>query len=68
MAVVPESDDDGASAAVVAIFLIVLIVILAILFYGLAVAHWFGVGGASTTIVNPPTSAPSIAASVSPSK
>lgn len=68
MAVVHEHDDDGASAALVAIFLIVLILILAILFYGLAVAHWFGVGGSSTTIINPPSSAPSIAASVSPSK
>ncbi len=68
MAVVHEHDDDGASAAVVAIFLIVLIVILAILFYGLAVAHWFGVGGRNTTIINPPSSVPSIAASVSPSK
>src|SRR5439155_908318 len=45
MAVVHEHDDgDGSSAAVVAIFLIALIVILAILFYGFAVAHWFGVG------------------------
>ena len=67
MAVVHEHDD-GASAALVAIFLIVLIVILAILFYGLAVARWFGVGGSNTTIINPPSSAPSIAASVSPSK
>jgi hypothetical protein len=69
MAVVHEHDDDGgSSAAVVAIFLIALIVILAILFYGLAVAHWFGVGGSNTTIINPASSAPSIAASVSPSK
>lgn len=68
MAVVHEHDDDGgSSAAVVAIFLIALIVILAILFYGFAMAHWFGVGGSNTTIINPP-SAPSIAASVSPSK
>ncbi len=44
MAVVHEHDDGdgGSSAAVVAIFLIALIVILAILFYGFAVAHWFG--------------------------
>jgi len=69
MAVVHEHDDDGgSSAAVVAIFLIAMIVILAILFYGLAVAHWFGVGGGNTTIINPASSAPSIAASVSPSK
>ena len=69
MAVVHEHDDDGgSSAAVVAIFLIALIVILAILFYGLAVAHWFGVGAGNTTIINPASTAPSIAASVSPSK
>ncbi len=69
MAVVHEHDDDGgSSAAVVAIFLIALIVILAILFYGFAVGHWFGVGSSNTTIINPPSSAPSIAASVSPSK
>ena len=70
MAVVHEHDDDsGSNAAVVAIFLIALIVILAILFYGLAVAHWFGVGAGNTTIINPPASSvPSIAASVSPSK
>jgi hypothetical protein len=69
MAVVHEHDDDGGSnAAVVAIFLIALIVILAILFYGFAVAHWFGAGASNTTIINPPSSAPSIAASVSPSK
>ena len=71
MAVVHEQDDDGgSSAAVVAIFLIALIVILAILFYGLAVAHWFAVGG-NTTIINPASNAPSLApsasASVSPS-
>jgi hypothetical protein len=65
MAVVHEHDDGdgGSSAALVAIFLIALIVILAILFYGFAVAHWFG----STTIINPPSSAPSIAASASAS-
>jgi hypothetical protein len=70
MAVVHEHDDDGGSnAAVVAIFLIALIVVLAILFYGFGVAHWFGVGGSNTTIINnPASSAPSIAASVSPSK
>jgi hypothetical protein len=51
----------------VAIFLIALIVILAILFYGFAVAHWFGVGGSNTTIINPPSTAPSIAASASAS-
>ena len=52
MAVVHEHDDGdgGSSAAVVAIFLIALIVILAILFYGFAVAHWFGAGGGNTTI------------------
>ena len=68
MAVVHEHDDGdgGSSAAVVAIFLIALIVILAILFYGFAVAHWFG--GGNTIIVNPASNAPSIAASVSPSK
>ena len=44
------------------------LVILAILFYGFAVAHWFGVGGAgNTTIINPPSNAPSIAASASAS-
>ena len=50
MAVVHEHDDGdgGSSAAVVAIFLIALIVILAILFYGFAVAHWFGFG---TTVI-----------------
>jgi len=69
MAVVREHDDDGSSsAAVVAIFLIALIVVLAILFYGFAVAHWFGVGGGNTIITNPASNAPSIAASVSPSK
>jgi hypothetical protein len=69
MAVVHEHDDGGSNAAVVAIFLIALIVILAILFYGFGVAHWFGVGGGNTTIINnPASSAPSIAASVSPSK
>jgi len=70
MAVVHEHDDDGGSnAAVVAIFLIALIVVLAILFYGFAYAHWFGVGGGNTTIINNPASnAPSIAALVSPSK
>jgi hypothetical protein len=52
----------------VAIFLIALIVILAILFYGFAYAHWFGVGGSTTIINNPASNAPSIAASVSPSK
>jgi hypothetical protein len=69
MAVVHEHDDGdgGSSAAVVAIFLIALIVILAILFYGFAVAHWFGVGGSNTTIINPPSTAPSIAASASAS-
>jgi hypothetical protein len=69
MAVVHEHDDGdgGSSAAVVAIFLIALIVILAILFYGFAVGHWFGVAG-NTTIINPPSNAPSIAASVSPPK
>jgi hypothetical protein len=70
MAVVHEHDDGdgGSNAAVVAIFLIALIVILAILFYGFAVGHWFGVGGNTTIINNPASSAPSIAASVSPSK
>lgn len=69
MAVVHEHDEDGGSnAAVVAIFLIALIVIVAILFYGFAVGHWFGVGGGTTTIINPASNAPSIAASVSPSK
>ena len=71
MAVVNEHDDGdgGSNAAVVAIFLIAVIVILAILFYGFAVGHWFGVGGGGTTIINNPASnAPSIAASVSPSK
>jgi hypothetical protein len=69
MAVVHEHDDDGgSSAAVVAIFLIALIVILAILFYGFAFAHWFGVGGVNTTIVNQSaSSAPSIPASASTS-
>jgi hypothetical protein len=72
MAVVHEHDegDGDSSAAVVAIFLIALIVILAILFYGFAVAHWFGAGG-NTTIINPASNAPSLApsasASVSPS-
>ena len=66
MAVVHEHDDgDGSSAAVVAIFLIALIVILAILFYGFAVAHWFGVG---VTVVNPTvTGGASIAPTVSAS-
>jgi len=69
MAVVHEHDDNGdSSVAVVAIFLIALVVILAILFYGFAVGHWFGVGGGNTTIINPASNAPSIAASVSPSK
>ena len=70
MAVVHEHDngDGGSNAAVVAIFLIALIVILAILFYGFAVGHWFGVGGSTTIINNPASNAPSIAASVSPSK
>jgi hypothetical protein len=45
-----------------------LIVILAILFYGFAVGHWFGVGAGNTTIINPASNAPSIAASLSPSK
>ena len=69
MAVVHEHDDDGgSSAAVVAIFLIALIVLLAILFYGFAFAHWFGVGGGNTTIINQgASSAPSIAASASTS-
>jgi hypothetical protein len=73
MAVVHEHDDGdgGSSAAVVAIFLIALIVILAILFYGFAVGHWFGVGGGNTTIINPASNAPSLApsssAAVSPS-
>ena len=69
MAVVHEygDGDGGSSAALVAIFLIALIVILAILFYGLAVGHWFSVGGGGTTIISPASSAPSIAASVSPS-
>jgi hypothetical protein len=69
MAVVHEHDDGdgGSSAALVAIFLIALIVILAILFYGFAVAHWFGAGAGNTTIINPPSSAPSIAASASAS-
>ena len=67
MAVVHEHDDGdgGSNAAVVAIFLIALIVILAILFYGFAVGHWFGVGGGNTRIINPASSAPSIAASAS---
>jgi hypothetical protein len=65
MAVVHEQNDGdgGSNAAVVAIFLIALIVILAILFYGFAVGHWFG--GSSTTIINPASAAPSIAASAS---
>jgi len=68
MAVVHEHDDgDGSNAAVVAIFLIALIVILAILFYGFSVAHWFGAGGGNTTIINPASNAPSIAASASAS-
>jgi len=69
MAVVHEHDDGdgGSSAAVVAIFLISLIVIPAILFDGLAVAHWLGVGGGNTIIINPPSTAPSIAASASAS-
>jgi hypothetical protein len=69
MAVVHEHDDGdgGSSAAVVAIFLIALIVILAILFYGFAVAHWFGVGAGNTTIINPASAAPSIGASASAS-
>jgi hypothetical protein len=67
MAVVHDDGDGGSNAAVVAIFLIAMIVILAILFYGFAVGHWFGVGvgGGNTTIINPPSSAPSIAASAS---
>ena len=73
MAVVHEHDDGdgGSNAAVVAIFLIALIVILAILFYGFAVGHWFGVGAGNTTIINPPSNAPTLApspsAAVSPS-
>jgi hypothetical protein len=69
MAVVHEHDDGdgGSNAAVVAIFLIALIVILAILFYGFAVGHWFGVGGGTTIINNPASNAPSIAASASAS-
>ncbi len=70
MAIVHQPDDgDGSwSAAAVAILLIALIVILAILFYGFAVAHWFGVVGSNTTLINPASRAPSVAASVSPSK
>jgi hypothetical protein len=70
MAVVHEHDDrdGGSNVAVVAIFLIALIVILVFLFYGFAVAHWFGAGAGNTTIINPASSAPSIAASASPSK
>ena len=69
MAVVHEHDEgEGSSnAAIVAIFLIALIVILAILFYGFAFAHWFGVGGNTTIINNPASHAPSIAASASTS-
>ena len=68
MAVVHEHDegDGDSNAAVVAIFLIALIVILAILFYGFAVAHWFGAGG-NTTIINPASNAPSLAPSASAS-
>ena len=53
MAVVHEhgDGDGGSSAAVVAIFLIALIVVLAILFYGFAVGHWFGVGGVTNVNV-----------------
>ena len=42
MAVVEEEPEPGAGPAVVIITVIVLIILIAVLFYGLAVQHWFG--------------------------
>ena len=60
MAVVEEEPEPGAGPAVVIVTVIALIILIVILFYGLAVQHWFGfdqpatVGAApSVTLVDP---------------
>ncbi|HXM53550.1 MAG TPA: hypothetical protein VN913_09755 [Candidatus Binatus sp.] len=74
MAVVEEEPDPGAGPAVVIITVIVLIVLIGVLFYGLAVLHWFGfdqppsVGAAPSVTPTPtPSATASAAASASAS-
>ena len=62
MAVVEEEPEPGAGPAVVIVTVIALIILIVILFYGLAVQHWFGfdqpatVGAApSVTLVEKPS-------------
>ena len=73
MAVVEDEPEPGAGPAVVIITVIVLIILIAILFYGLAVQHWFGfdqapgVGAAPSVVPTaPPSEAASASASASP--
>ena len=70
MAVVEEEPEPGAGPAVVIITVIVLILLIALLFYGLAVQHWFGFDQPATVGAAPsvtPTPTPSASASASAS-
>jgi hypothetical protein len=70
MAVVEEEPEPGAGPAVVIITVIVLIVLIAVLFYGLAVQHWFGFDQPATVGAAPsvtPTPTPSATASAAAS-
>jgi hypothetical protein len=72
MAVVEEEPEPGAGPTVVIITVIVLIVLIVVLFYGLAVLHWFGFDqaatvGAAPSVVPTPTPSPSEAASAAAS-
>jgi hypothetical protein len=72
MAVVEEEPQPGAGPAVVIITVIVLIILIAVLFYGLAVQHWFGFDqpatvGAAPSVTPAPTPSASASASASAS-
>lgn len=72
MAVVEEEPEPGAGPAVVIITVIVLILLIAVLFYGLAVQHWFGFDQPATvgtvpSVTPTPTESASAAASASAS-
>jgi hypothetical protein len=68
MAVVEEEPQPGAGPAVVIITVIVLILVIAVLFYGLAVQHWFGFDQPATVGAEPSvTPTPSASASASAS-
>jgi hypothetical protein len=68
MAVVEEEPEPGAGPAIVIITVIVLIAAIVVLFYGLAVLHWFGfdqpaaVGAAPSVTPTPAASASASAA------